>query len=592
VAGEGDNAAPAIDAPSGAPAPTAAEDVARTASNEAAARVVHVLIALLVLKRVVYHLSYLLADPFALVTFSDGQVYELAARDILAHPPLGAQPFYLQGLYSYLLALGMAPAAQPLMGLLLQLLVAGAALWLFYRCAVRELGVLSGGLSTCVLLAYPELAFYENKYLSVALGVSCNVFALWAACRALRAPRPGALVLAGFGAGLSVLGRPNLIVALPFSLAAVMLVARARRSPAARAAAAFAIGAALSLGPMALRNQIVIGRPDVFPSHGGAIPLYIGNNPHANGLWNDAGGLVTGQVAIERDQLAQRLGLRAATPAALDREVARALTARALRFVAEQPGAWLALEARKLWYTIGDHRFVRDYDVRGENELIGALHQAGLPFGVLLGLGFVGFAALRGRARDAASEERARQLGVGLVLGGQIVAVLAANLLVFTSAQNRAPLGVPLAFAAGPALLAIGARVRRAGALDGFAASGAALLCGALLFAQALWPRIGAASAPSSVHYFNLAVVEEELGRLQDAARHYARAVERNPRQPMFVLRQAHVLRRAGRFDAARAALDRLQAMPEVPRALRAAADHERRLLGAAPARPAPAASP
>ena len=168
--------------------------------------------------------------------------------------------------------------------------------------------------------------------------------------------------------------------------------------------------------------------------------------------------------------------------------------------------------------------------------------------------------------------------GVVLVLAGQLIAVLAANLLVFTSAQNRVPLCVALAFAAGPGLLAIWARVQRV-ATHGFEAPRLALVCGALLFVQALWPRIGGATQPSSVHYYNLAAVEEELGRLNDAAAHYARAVQRNPRQPMFVLRQAHVLRLAGRAAAARAALDRLQVMPDVPQELRMAADHERRAL-------------
>ena len=37
-----------------------------------------IVIALLVAKRIAYHLTYLLRDPFALATFSDGQVYELA----------------------------------------------------------------------------------------------------------------------------------------------------------------------------------------------------------------------------------------------------------------------------------------------------------------------------------------------------------------------------------------------------------------------------------------------------------------------------------------------------------------------------------
>src|SRR5689334_15531358 len=81
-------------------------------------RLLALLIGFLIAKRVVYHLAYLALDPFALVTLSDGQIYEEAARDILLHPPLGTQPFYLQGLYAYVLALPMLLVDRVVLGLL------------------------------------------------------------------------------------------------------------------------------------------------------------------------------------------------------------------------------------------------------------------------------------------------------------------------------------------------------------------------------------------------------------------------------------------------------------------------------------------
>jgi hypothetical protein len=573
VAGEGDSAL--------GRAATAAAPAARTSIQS---RALLIVIALLVAKRIAYHLIYIVRDPFALATFSDGQVYELAARDILAHPPFGSQPFYLQGLYAYVLALPMNIAPQVVMGLVLQLVLAAGALWLFHRTAAAELGALAGGLSTIVLLAYPELAFYENKYLSVSFGITCNVFALWAACKALRDGRPRLLLLAGFAGGVSTLGRPNMLLALPFTLAALLITARARKSRAASVLLTFGAGIALALTPMAVRNLVVIGSPDVFPSHAGAIPFYIGNNPHANGRWNTAGGLVTGQVGLERSELAHELGVHGDTPAALDHAIGDVLLRRAFGFIREQPGHWLALEANKLWYTIGNHRFVRDYDVHGENELIGGVHELGLPFGVLLGLGVLGSCVLfRRGVRQRA--ERAHWIGLWLVLLGQLSAVLAANLLVFASAQNREPLCVPLAFASGPALLAIWASVRPAAhAIKAWEASALALALGGALLLQSFWPRISGGDRPTSVHYYNLAAVEEAIGRLDAAALHYTRAVERNPREPVFRLSQARTLRELGRTPEAAAALDQLVAMPELPALLRNAAEQERRLLRAAPA--------
>ncbi len=542
----------------------------------------HILLALLVAKRLAYHLSYLVHDPFALATFSDGQLYEDAARDILAHPPLGTQPFYLQGLYAYMLALPLSLAGAPVLGLLLQLVLAAGALLLFHRVARDQLGVLAGGLSTACLLACPELAFFENKYLSVALGVACNALALFLACRALRDPRKPALLWAGFGAGLAVLGRPNLAVALPFTAAALALPLRERGRALAGGLALLGLGVLLALAPMALRNQLVIGHPDVFPSHGGAIPFFIGNNPHANGRWNTAGGLLSGQVGRERVELARRLGVKTADEGDLDHAIGAVLGARALRFIREQPLVWLGLEAKKLWLTLGDHRFVRDYDLRGEAELVGGAHELGLPFGVALGLGAIGLLALRERGRRVPAE-RTRMRALCLLLVGQLAAVLAANVVVFSSSQNRVPALLPLCFAAGPALLALlGLLARRP--LYFRAGSGACAL-GALLFVQALWPRGPQPSRPSSVHYFNLGAVEEALQRDEAAAEHYARAVARQPKQPVFLLSQARVLRKLGRAAQARALLDRLDVLPDEPRDVRAAAAAERALLQEAPPR-------
>ena len=190
---------------------------------------------------------------------------------------------------------------------------------------------------------------------------------------------------------------------------------------------------------------------------------------------------------------------------------------------------------------LGDHRFVRDYDLRGEAELVGGAHALGLPFGLALGLG-CHRPARAARARSPRAGRAHRMRALGLLLVGRLVAVLAANVLVFTSSQNRVPALVPLCFAAGPALLALFGWLGRS-ALD-FRAGPGAWTLGAALFLQALWPRGPQPSRPSSVHYFNLGAVEETLQRDEAAAEHYGRAVARKPDQPVFLLSQARVLRK------------------------------------------------
>jgi hypothetical protein len=532
-------------------------------------------LAALLVQRALYHVAYLKLDPFALVTISDGQLYERAARDLLAHPPLGSEPFYLQGMYAYLLAAGIALTHSLVGGLGLQLMAALAGLLAFGLAARACFGPRVGMLSLLILLATPAVAFYENKYLSVSLGMVTCMLALWAfTCLSSRPNALHALVL-GVCAGLCVLGRGNLLLALPFCGLAAAFTA-SRRSMLRRSWLFVSVlaGAGAALLPMAMRNLVVTGTPTVLPSHGGGIPFYIGNNPFSNGRWNDAGGLLSGQVWIERAELARRLQLQMSDARQLDAAIGGELYKRAFAFMREQPLAWLWIELQKIWCTFGNHAFVRDYDLFGERELLGLAHPLGLPFGIVLGLGVMGLALITRRA--LAARHDLAQAALCCMLFGMLLSVLAANLIWFTSAQNRAPLIVPLAFVAGPALDTLMRRLR--GELPAAALPNALLGVLALLMAQAFVPRMPT-ERPSSTHYYNLANVEEELGRNEDALRHYTLASERNPRQPMFWWRRASLAQRMRRLDEARFALDKLAALPDLPPELRNATRTARQAL-------------
>jgi hypothetical protein len=138
-------------APSGKPRP------------EIVVYVLWAVISALCVQRCLYHLAYLRNDPFALVTISDGQVYEDAARDILAFPYWGSKPFYLQGAYAYLLAAGISLNGSVVGGLILQLIAAGAGLALFGLAARACFGRRVGLTSLIVLLACPTSRFTRTN---------------------------------------------------------------------------------------------------------------------------------------------------------------------------------------------------------------------------------------------------------------------------------------------------------------------------------------------------------------------------------------------------------------------------------------------
>ncbi|KIG18452.1 putative O-linked GlcNAc transferase-putative TPR-containing transmembrane protein [Enhygromyxa salina] len=553
-------------------------------------------VVILVAYRVAYHASYLGEVPFAHATFADGAVYEQAARDILAHPPLGSEAFYLQGAYAYLLALGMAIQAWPSLGLLVQLLLAFATLWLFHRVVVRLWGRRAGLLSTIALLAHPGLAFYENKYVSAELGVACNVLVIAGFVALLRVTlgpnsseaRQGPRLLAalglGLGSGLSILARPNMVVALPFTLIAVALLAREDAGSGVRpwqraglTVATTLLGTTLALAPMAARNLAVTGYPDVQPVHGGGTSFLIGNNAKSKGVWNDAD-LLSARLGTESQELVVALGIDPGLPT---RERARAigdaLYARSFKWIADHPGTWVKLEFHKLWLTLGDQQLTQDYDWLGERELLPWAHRVGVSFSMLLALGLLGAGVvLGGRWQPREGNEPATgapafvrtassRRALGWFLAGQVGAVLAANLLYFTSAQHRLPLVVPLAVLAGPGVLGLVAWAGpRLGALVGgrghepgeLAPKGSVqltlprwlLVLAGIALLQGPWPR-SHRDQPHPVHYYNLAMVQDVIGEPRDALASLNRALELRPAQPIFLMRRAHLRFRLGDLD-------------------------------------------
>ncbi|MCR9163191.1 MAG: tetratricopeptide repeat protein [Nannocystaceae bacterium] len=512
------------------------------------------LLVVLALLRVLYHCTYLAEVPFALATFSDGRQYELAARDILASPPLGTRPFYLQGLYAYLMALPMAIRAWVSLALLFQLAIAGLTHWWFARALARWRGRTEAAWASVALLSFPMLAFYENKFLTGSLAVTVSVAVLAAAVRVREASTPARWAALGVAVGVAILARPNFALLVPVVGVAALRGAGAR----GRTTAAFVLGVFVAVLPMAARNAAVTGRATVFPAHGGGTSFYIGNNAHARGVWNDAGGLLSGDVSRERQELRETLGVPPGPEAEEIAAIGRALYARGLAEIADDPMRWMVLEVRKVWLMLGNDELTQDYDHFGERELLWCSPRFGLPFGVGFALAVFGI----GRARNEGA--------VSAVLLGLALSTFAANVLYFTSAQHRLPWVLPMAV-----LLPDGVRaLRRAAAQRRWVP----LVVFAALLGASVWPR-ARKTDPSAVHYYNLAIAWFYVGQPDRAISTLDRALEVNPDHPVIRLQRLTALRERGHFEAAKADLDRLDAQENLPGWVRAKMEDERMRL-------------
>lgn len=510
------------------------------------------LIAALALERLVYHLLYLRDVPFAVATISDGRVYERAAADLLAHPPFGSAPFYLQGLYAIQLALPMAVGGFAL-ALLVQLAIAGLAWWLFHRALRSLVGRRPAAWGIALALAHPPLAFYENKFLSASLTIVCSIGVVAAMAWVKRRDGLAPIFVAGIAAAACVLARPNLLLAAPFVAAACVWLRPGR--PRGRVLAVFALGVGLGLAPMAIRNAVVTGTPTVMPAHGGGTSFYIGNNAQARGVWNPAG-VFTGDVAREAEELGE-----ADDDAERIARMGDELYRKAWQEIADDPGRWLWLLVRKAWLMIGNDELAQDFDVHGEHEMIPWANRYGLPFGVLAALAVIGAAAWWRRP-----ESRVHLVWVG----GLAFATVAGNLVFFTSAQHRLPLAIPLCVLAAVGVPHLLAMIRE----RTFARHRIVLGVAIVVLAQAFWPR-ARLREPSAVHYYNLALAYDHVGEPRAAFAAIERALERAPDQPLMLLSRAGFHRRFGELAAAQADLDRVLANPQLPAWARAAAEEE-----------------
>jgi 4-amino-4-deoxy-L-arabinose transferase-like glycosyltransferase len=244
---------------------------------------------------------------------------------------------------------GRLPPSVPAAVKIAQALLGGLGIALLAAIVGRGAGPRAAGAAAWIAALFPPLiwmpayALSEQVYSIIAL--AC---AWWLAPspspRRASAPgtpiAPAPLVLAAIAAGCGALTRPVMLFFLPF--AAVLLIAQAadRRTGLLRAAAFVAIAIATIL-PWTVRNLAVHERFVLIASEGG-VTFWTGNHREAIG---------EGDLAANPHLKALNNAFRA-RHAGLSEEALEPLYYReALGFIRDDPGWWLGLEARKLWFT-------------------------------------------------------------------------------------------------------------------------------------------------------------------------------------------------------------------------------------------------
>ncbi len=333
----------------------------------------------------------------------------LAAGDGWAEPVYWQPPGYPYFLAAVLWLWGPGFLAPRLVQAILGALTAALTCAVGARVFGRGVGFAAG----LIVAVYGLLIYYDGELLAPSLAICLQMATLYAAVRAPGEQGGRGWLAAGLLGGLSAVTNAAFLLVLP-----VLALAARRR------AGWLLVGAAVAVAPVTLRNWTRGGELVLVSSNAG-VNLYLGNNPR----YDATVGMRPGRD-WQALLLAPRLhGVSGAAPAS------RFFAARVGAYAARDPGAFVALQARKLRLLAGGDEIPRNqeiYPARAWSPVLQVLlwKAPGLafPFGLLLPLAVVGLGAAARRAPMLAAAVGALALGV---------------VAFFVTARYRAPL-VPL----------------------------------------------------------------------------------------------------------------------------------------------------
>lgn len=480
------------------------------------------------------------AVPLFHAPIVDAKSYWDWSERIVAGDWKGSEVFYQAPLYPYFLACVKLAVGSDLWRVRLVQIVLGALACGVLFLAAKELVARRVGLVAGAMLAlYPPAIFFDSLIQKANLGLVWTVLLLWTIAHAQRAPGAMRVALAGLFLGLLMLTREETLLLVPVLASWVLVAFRATPiAMRARWLAALAIGVALPLLPVALRNRAVGGEFVLTTSQAGT-NFFIGNGPAATGIYVPlrAGRSDTAYERVDAKELAERASGKTLTPS----EVSRFWFARAFEHVREHTSAWLAVVARKAMLALNAYEVPDAEDLYWFERSSIVLRALGFAwhFGVLLPLAAAG---------AWLAWPRRRELGIVMALSATM---LAGVVTFYVMARYRYPLvpGLVVLAAFGLVEAVERVRARRASSL---AIPGIVFVVLALLANVTIYPRDS--QRATSLHNDGVALIK--LNRSAEAVDALRAAVELKPEQAESWGKLGEAQKELGRVDDALASFD------------------------------------
>ena len=247
-----------------------------------------------------------------------------------------------------------------------------------------------------IAAAYPPLVWVSAYAYSEAIFWPFGLLVVWSIDRLAPAgPRLAALSFAsGTLTGAGILLRAALTTLLP--LAVVWIAVRRGFRPALL----FALGVAVVIIPWTIRNVGHHGRTVIVASDGG-VTFWTGNNALATG---------EGDMAANPELKQANAALRAQHPGLSEEQMEPVYYREALGWIRANPGAWIALEFKKLFYLIVP--IGPSYTLHSTRYLVASV----VSYGAVLLMAIVGFRRL--------GAARARTPGLWLLFASAVAVAL------------------------------------------------------------------------------------------------------------------------------------------------------------------------
>ncbi len=277
----------------------------------------------------------------------DPLYHDLWARQIASGDILGSGPFFRAPFYAYFLGLLYAIFGPSLAAAKIIQHIIGAIscviIFLFADKYLNRKTAVTAGLLSAFSWVF---IYYEDELLLDSLLVLFGVLLIWSLIRSSERRSWRDFLGSGLLLGLASITRPNFLGFLPAILIWLLVTFKGEIGRSLKAFALVAVGAAILIFPVTLRN-ILVGHDNVLIASQGGINFYIGNNPRADGASASIPEFGTTWQYSDAEYLAKRetgkLG-KEMKPS----EVSSFFYDRGYQYIFGNPLSWLALTIKKL----------------------------------------------------------------------------------------------------------------------------------------------------------------------------------------------------------------------------------------------------